>query len=66
MNLVGVGIDTGTQANGSNTRGGLNFSGGVVDMLVDTIWLGRNKTANVGTNTGSLWAGNLTFLQRNR
>lgn len=61
MNLVGVAVDTGTQGNGSNTRGSMNFNGGIVDMLVDTMWLGRNKTANVGTNTGSLWSGNLTF-----
>ena len=28
MNLVGVGIDSGTTGPGSNTRGGLNFTGG--------------------------------------
>lgn len=61
MNLVAVGVESGTSGHGSNTRGALNFTGGIVDMLVDTIWLGRNKTASVATNTGSLWQGQLIF-----
>lgn len=61
MNLVGVGIDSGTAATGSNTRGRMDFVGGVVDMMVDTIWLGRDRTATVNTNTGSTCLGIFNF-----
>jgi hypothetical protein len=61
MNLVGVGVDSGTSGPGSNCRGVLNFSGGIVDMLVDTMWLGRDRTGSVATNTGAVALGVLTF-----
>ena len=61
MNLVGVGIDSGTSGPGSNARGVMNFSGGIVDMLVDTMWLGRDRAGTVATNTGAVGLGILTF-----
>jgi hypothetical protein len=59
MGLVGVGIDSGASTPGSNAKGTLNFNGGIVDMLVDTMWLGRDRSAT--TNTGAASIGNLTF-----
>ena len=61
MSLVGVGIDSGTSNPGSNARGVLNFTGGLVDMLVDTMWLGRDRTSAVSTNSGAVGLGILTF-----
>jgi len=61
MNLVGIGIDSGTSNPGSNTRGRMDFFGGMVDMLVDTIWLGRDRTGSVSTNTGAVALGILNF-----
>ncbi len=61
MNLVGVGVDSGTSNPGSNARGQLNFTGGIVDMLVDTMWLGRDRAMSATTNSGALGQGVLTF-----
>ena len=61
MNMVGIGIDSGTANPGSNTRGRMDFYGGIVDMLVDTIWLGRDRTGSVVTNTGAVALGILNF-----
>jgi hypothetical protein len=61
MNLVGVGIDSGTSGPGSNARGVLNFTGGIIDMLVDTMWLGRDRNSLTATNTGAVALGVLTF-----
>jgi hypothetical protein len=61
MNLIGVGIDSGISNPGSNARGVMNFSGGIVDMLVDTMWLGRDRAMSGTTNTGAVSLGVLTF-----
>ena len=59
MNLVGVGIDSGTTVPGSNAKGTLNFTGGIVDMAVDTMWLGRDRSST--TNTGAASTATFTF-----
>ncbi|HWC59581.1 MAG TPA: hypothetical protein VHC44_07790, partial [Verrucomicrobiae bacterium] len=61
MNLVGVGIDSGTTGPGSNARGVLNLTGGIVDMQADTMWLGRDRSSDVATNSGAVALGVLTF-----
>ena len=61
MNLIGVGVDSGTTGPGSNARGVMNFTGGLVDMLVDTMWLGRDRSADFATNNGAVALGVLTF-----
>ena len=50
MALLGVGIDSGTTASTARTRGNIDFSGGTVDLLADTIWLGRTRTNYSGVN----------------
>jgi hypothetical protein len=61
VNIVGVGVDSGVSNPGSNSRGVLNFAGGIVDMLVDTIWLGRDRAMSGTTNSGAVGLGVLTF-----
>ncbi len=61
MNLLGVGVDSGTTGPGSNTRGVLNLIGGIVDMQVDTMWLGRDRSADFATNTGAVALGVFSF-----
>ena len=58
MSFFGVGIDSGLAVNGNRTRGVADFTGGKVDMRVDTMWLGHNKTNFTGLNQQ---IGNLTF-----
>ena len=58
MPFFGVGIDSGTNAASPRTRGVADFTGGKVDMLVDTMWLGHNRTNFSGANQQ---IGNLTF-----
>jgi hypothetical protein len=52
MSLVAVGVDSGSHNGGKNTKGSIALQGGMVDMLVDQIWLGRNRT-NQGGQTVS-------------
>jgi hypothetical protein len=58
VSFLGIGVDSGLSANTARTRGVLNFSGGTVDMLVDTIWLGKNRINHTG---GNQQEGTLTF-----
>ncbi|MFO1487942.1 MAG: hypothetical protein U1F65_05650 [Verrucomicrobiota bacterium] len=59
MSLFGVGIDSGLTSFTARTRGaGAYFIGGTVDMLVDTMWLGHNRTNFTG---GNAVIGNLLF-----
>ena len=57
MSFFGVGIDSGTN---SEVRGPgvADFSSGTVDMQVDTMWLGHNRTNFTGQNQQ---IGNLTY-----
>lgn len=48
MSLVAVGVDSGSHNGTKNTKGSIALQGGVVDMLVDQIWLGRNRTNQGG------------------
>ena len=60
MSLLGVGIDSGTATNsGNNSRMILNLNNGYVDMLVDKIWLGRNRLYSSSPNNVN--RGNLQF-----
>ncbi len=60
ITLLGVAIDSGTTTNtGNNSRMILNLNNVNVDMLVDTIWLGRNRLFSSSPNT--LNRGNLLF-----
>jgi hypothetical protein len=61
MSLLGIGVDSGTTGPGSNARGVLNLTGGLVDMLVDTMWLGRDRSGDIATNNGAVALGVLTF-----
>lgn len=60
MSLLAVGVDTGTNTIGAGStgknRGMVDLRGGKVDMLVDQIWLGRNRTNSPATadNVGEL------------
>ncbi len=44
MSLLAVAVDSGSAAGIKNTKGSLDLRGGVTDMLVDQIWIGRNRT----------------------
>ena len=45
MNLVAVGVDSGTNSAASvSTKGTIDLRGGKTDMLVDQIWVGRNRS----------------------
>lgn len=60
ITLLGVAIDSGTTTNtGNNCRMILNLNSVTVDMLVDTIWLGRNRLYSSSAN--NLNRGNLQF-----
>jgi hypothetical protein len=60
MSLLAIGVDSGTNTIGSSSsgknRGMVDLRGGKVDMLVDQIWLGRNRTNSPPTadNVGEL------------
>jgi hypothetical protein len=53
MSLLAIAVDSGTNGIGSSSagknRGMLDLRGGKVDMLVDKIWLGRNRTNSPST-----------------
>jgi len=57
MSLLALGVDTGTVPATSNNRGFADFRGGNVDMLVDQIWLGANRTnsSQVKDDQGGLY-----------
>jgi len=58
--LLGVAVDSGTTTNtGNNSRMILSLLGGNVDILVNTIWLGRNR--NYSSSPNALARGNLLF-----
>ena len=44
MSLVGAGIDSGTPSAPNNAKGHISLNGGTVDMMVEQIWLGRNRS----------------------
>ena len=50
MSLLAIGVDSGTTLTNSRNNGILNLIGGKVDMLVDKVWLGRNRTNAVGNS----------------
>lgn len=55
MTLLAVGVDSGSANSAKNTIGLVNLLGGKVDMLVDQIWLGRNRTNTANpTDSGGL------------
>ncbi len=47
MSLLAVGVDSGTLATGNNCQGNIDLRGGTVNLQVDQIWLGRNRTNSV-------------------
>jgi hypothetical protein len=58
MTLFGITVDDGENAPGSNSRLTANFNGGVLDLLAEQMWIGRNRF----TNTSAARAeGVLTF-----
>jgi len=65
MNMVGVGIDSGTSGPGSNARGVLDLRGGVVDMLVDTMWLGPRPQLDFGDEYRGCGFGCVVFQRWN-
>ncbi len=46
VSLVGIAVDAGTNLTGSNTKFNMNLVNGNVDMLVDQMWIGRNRFTN--------------------
>ena len=46
VSLVGLAVDAGTNQTGSNTKFNLNLVNGNVDMLVDQMWIARNRFTN--------------------
>ena len=55
MSLLAVGVDSGSANSSKNTIGLVNLLGGKVDLLVDQIWLGRNRTNTANpTDSGGL------------
>jgi hypothetical protein len=60
ISLIAIGVDSGTSAPGSNARGTLFLNNGLVDILADTMWLGRDRNS-AATNNGALASGALTF-----
>ena len=57
VSLIAVCAASGVSATGSNTKGTMDFTGGIVDMLANTIWLGRNNFTNTASQ---LAAGKMT------
>ncbi len=60
MSFFGLGVDSGTNAVSSGSGAQADFTGGTLDMLVDTIWLARNRV-NSTTNAQARFRGFLTF-----
>jgi hypothetical protein len=58
MTLFALGVDSGVAATGSNAKCLGLFQGGILDLMVDTIWLGRNRTNGL---SGAAGIGNLNF-----
>jgi len=50
MSLLAVGVDAGTSLTNSRNNGILYLIGGKIDMKVNQIWLGRNRTNAVGNS----------------
>jgi hypothetical protein len=44
MKLLALGVDSGTTTTNQRNCGNLNLFGGKVDMMVEQIWMGRNRT----------------------
>jgi hypothetical protein len=44
MSLLALGVDSGASTSIGNNRGMADFRGGRVDMLVNQVWLGQNRT----------------------
>jgi len=61
MSLLAVGVDTGLGKLLVNNSGVMDLHGGMVDMLVDQIWLGQTRTNNTGDANGKNIAGGLWF-----
>ncbi|MCX8107234.1 MAG: hypothetical protein N3G20_00355, partial [Verrucomicrobiae bacterium] len=60
MSLFGLAVDSGTNRVSSGSGAQADFTGGTLDMLVDTMWLGRNRV-NSTTNAQARFRGFLTF-----
>lgn len=58
VSLVAVAVDAGTNQTGSNTKFKLNLVNGYVDMLVDQMWIARNRFTN---NANANPVGSLAF-----
>jgi hypothetical protein len=55
MKLLAIGVDSGTNIVQAKNTGIMNLYGGQTDMLVDQIWMGRNRTNSVGnSDTGGM------------
>jgi hypothetical protein len=50
MSLLAIGVDSGTSVTNNRNNGILYLIGGKTDMLVDQIWLGRNRTNALGNS----------------
>ena len=46
VTLMAAGVDAGPTLTGSNTKGQWDFRNGSVNLLVETMWLGRNRVTN--------------------
>jgi hypothetical protein len=57
MSLLAIAVDSGTAAAPADNNGTADFRGGVVDMLVDQIWVAQNRT----NSSGRKLAGALNF-----
>ena len=56
MSLLAVGVDSGTSANLNNCQGVVDLRGGVANLQVDQIWLGRDRTnSSAGRVLGGLY-----------
>ncbi len=52
MNFFGIAVSSGDALNTRFSRANVRFNQGIVDMKVDTMWLGANRT-NDGSSSGS-------------
>jgi hypothetical protein len=62
MSFLGIAVQSGSSTGSRFTRGSLLFNQGLLDMQVDTIWLGANRTNDSSSgSSGNASTGTLTF-----
>jgi hypothetical protein len=50
MSVLAVGADSGTASSSTKSKGSVALQGGKIDMQVDQIWLGRNRTNSTSSS----------------